>query len=217
MLSAGCAKTTDAVTNQPSETEPAPASARAPAAEAEAKAPPAVTTGACDEHQTAVSAEADARAEPWSIVQHLEKNFPDGKVSWLMTEGPYQTYVIDTGAEHFGRCDDTGCYLFAAPTALIQEAVEASLSGEGHDPAVLGRELGLPAKNFEGPLRMMTLDLRATDTCVRLPVDADPGVWKCKSAEDVDCFKFGGYTSGGVPEVMVIGAPVGPTQVESIP
>lgn len=211
LLSAGCAKTTDAVTTPPTET----AQTSAPAVEAPAA--PESTTGACDERQAQISAEADARADPWSIVQHLEKNFPDGKVSWLMTEGPYQTYVVETGAENFGRCDDTGCYLFAAPTALIQAAVDASRSGEGHDPAVLGKELGLPAKNFEGPLRMMTLDLRAANTCVRLPVDSDPGVWKCQSADDTDCFKFGGYTSGGVPEVMVIDAPVAGAQVETIP
>ena len=53
--------------------------------------------------------------------------------------------------------------------------------------------------------------------CVRLPVDSDPGVWKCTSAEDKDCFKFGGYTSGGVPEMMVINAPVDQAAVTEIP
>jgi hypothetical protein len=48
-------------------------------------------------------------------------------------------------------------------------------------------------------------------------VDTDPGVWKCKTAEDTDCFKFGGYTSGGVPELMVIDAPVEQTSIEEVP
>jgi hypothetical protein len=172
---------------------------------------------ACDARQAELSREADQRARPWSIAQHLEKNFPDGKVAWLMPEGLYQKYVVQSGAKHFGRCDDTGCYLFAAPASVIEGAVRKSLTGGTHDPAVLGQALGLPAKNFEGPLRMMTLDLKASGLCVRLPVDSDPGVWKCQSAEDKDCFKFGGYTSGGVPEVMVLNAPVAQAVVTEIP
>ena len=62
---------------------------------------------------------------------------------------------------------------------------------------------------------MMTVDLGRL--CTRLPMDSDPGVWKCKGAEDKDCFKFGGYTSGGVPELMIINAPVAGTQVQQIP
>lgn len=176
-----------------------------------------VVVGKCSEPQAKISEQADERAQPWSIAQHIEKNFPDKKVSWLMKEGPYQTFVVKTNAERFGRCDDTGCYLFAAPTAVIEKAVQDSMKGDAHDPAVLGKALGLPAKNFEGPLRMMTLDLAATDSCVRLPVDTDPGVWKCQSPEDTDCFKFGGYTSGGIPEVMVIDAPVAQATIKEIP
>lgn len=194
---------------------PAPVVAAAPA---EVVAPPVVAavTG-CDAKQAEVSQQADERAKPWSIAQHLSKNFPDRKVSWLMKAGQYETYVVKTAAKNFGRCDDSGCYLFAAPTSLIAAAVEKAKKGDGHDAAVIGRALGLPAKNFEGPLRMMTLDLSATGSCVRLPVDADPGVWKCKGAEDKDCFKFGGYTSGNVPEVMVINAPVDKAVVTEIP
>lgn len=182
-------------------------------------APPAwaAALSACDAQQAGISKEADQRAQPWSIEQHLAKNFPDMKVSWLMLEGLYQKYVVQPGAQNFGRCNDTGCYLFAAPTSVIQEAVQKSMTGTTHAPEVLGQALGLPAKNFEGPLRMMTLDLGATGTCVRLPVDSDPGVWKCQSAEDKDCFKFGGYTSGGVPEVMVINASVAQAEVKEIP
>lgn len=172
---------------------------------------------ACDARQAGISKEADQRAHPWSIEQHLAKNFPDMKVSWLMKEDLYQKYVVQPGAKNFGRCDDSGCYLFAAPTSVIQDAVQKSITGGTHAPEVLGQALGLPAKNFEGPLRMMTLDLSAPATCVRLPVDSDPGVWKCQSTEDTDCFKFGGYTSGGVPEVMVINAPVAQTVVTEIP
>jgi hypothetical protein len=178
---------------------------------------PSLALSACDAQQAGISKEADQRAQPWSIEQHLVKNFSDMKVSWLMPEGIYQKYVVQTGAKNFGRCNDTGCYLFAAPTAVIQDAVTKSMTGSTHAPEVLGQALGLPAKNFEGPLRMMTLNLNAPPTCVRLPVDSDPGVWKCQSAEDKDCFKFGGYTSGGVPEVMVINAPVAETTVTEIP
>jgi hypothetical protein len=175
-----------------------------------------VSTGDCDATQAEISKQADARAQPYGILAHLEKNFPDMKVSWLMKEDPYQKYVVQTGAKNFGRCNETACYLFAAPTAVIEAAVEQSLTPEGHDAAKLGTALGLPAANMEGPLRMMTIDLAATKSCVRLPVDEDPGVWKCQSEEDKDCFKFGGYTSGGVPELMVLNAPVDQATVREI-
>ncbi|MCE9671626.1 hypothetical protein LY474_27845 [Myxococcus stipitatus] len=171
----------------------------------------------CDAAQEAISKEADQRANPWSIAQHLAKNFPDGKVSWLMKESQYQQYVVQAGAKNFGRCNDSACYLFAAPSGVIHEAVKKATTGATHDPAVLGQALGLPAKNFEGPLRMMTLDLNAAGACARLPVDSDPGVWKCQTEQDTDCFKFGGYTSGGVPEIMVINAPVPQATVAEIP
>ncbi len=171
----------------------------------------------CDATQARISREADQRATPWNIEQHLAKNFPDHKVSWLMKESAYQSYVVQTNAKNFGRCNDTGCYLFAAPATVIQDAVRASMKDGQHDPAVLGQALGLPARNFEGTLRMMTLDLDAAGVCVRLPVESDPGVWKCTSPEDKDCFKFGGYTSGGVPEVMVLNAPVSRARTEEVP
>lgn len=181
-------------------------------------APPPVSTGTCDEAQTAISKEADQRAAPYGILPHLEKNFADMRVAWLMKEAPYQTYVVQAGAKHFGRCNDAGCYLFAAPATVIEEAVRKSMNGAAHDPALLGQALGLPAANMEGALRMMVLDLRAAPSaCVRLPVDSDPGVWKCQTPEDKDCFQFGGYTSGGVPEIMVINAPVASAQVTQIP
>ncbi|RKH52921.1 hypothetical protein D7X55_01430 [Corallococcus sp. AB049A] len=197
----GCA-TTKGGTKTPDTTEPTPAS----------------LVEHCDDTQKAISKEADAMASPYGIDQHIAKNFPDRRVSWLMTDSAYQKFVVQTGAKNFGRCNDTACYLFAAPSAAIHGAVEKSKTADGkHDPAVLGQALGLPAKNFEGPLRMMTLDLGAQKICTRLPVDADPGVWKCQTPEDTDCFKFGGYTSGGAPEVMVINAPVADTQVAEIP
>ncbi|NBD09126.1 MULTISPECIES: hypothetical protein [Corallococcus] len=172
----------------------------------------------CDDAQKSISKEADTLASPYGIDQHVDKNFPDRKVSWLMTDSAYQKFVVQAAAKNFGRCNDAGCYLFAAPSATIHGAVEKAKTADGkHDPAVLGQALGLPAKNFEGPLRMMTLDLGARKVCTRLPVDADPGVWKCTTPEDKDCFKFGGYTSGGVPEVMVINAPVADAQVAEIP
>ncbi|ATB51133.1 hypothetical protein [Corallococcus macrosporus] len=172
---------------------------------------------ACDAQQAQISREADARAAPWSVEQHLAQNFPSKKVSWLMTDAAYQNFVVKPNARNFGRCNDSGCYLFAAPSEKIQAAVEQSMVNGAHDPAVIGQALGLPAKNFEGPLRMMTLDLAASGVCVRLPVDSDPGVWPCTSEEDKDCFKFGGYTSGGVPELMVIDAPVSQAVVTEIP
>ncbi|RKG81290.1 hypothetical protein D7V88_26385 [Corallococcus terminator] len=172
----------------------------------------------CDPTQKEIAKEGDALASPYGIDQHVAKNFANGKVSWLMTDSAYQKFVVQTGAKNFGRCNDVACYLFAAPSETIQGAVEKSKTADGkHDPAVLGQALGLPAKNFEGPLRMMTLDLADRKVCARLPVDADPGVWKCTTPEDKDCFKFGGYTSGGVPEIMVINAPVVDAQVAEIP
>jgi hypothetical protein len=183
----------------------------------EQPAPPPAPALACDARQAEISREADARAAPWSIAQHLAKNFPDGRISWLMPDDKYQQYVVTPGAQKWGRCNDTACYVFVAPAEVIHGAVQASMVDGRHDPAALGKALGLPAKNFEGALRMMTLDLDETGTCARLPVDDDPGVWKCQTPEDTDCFKFGGYTSGGIPELMVIDAPVGRTTIEAVP
>jgi hypothetical protein len=195
-----------------------PAAPQAPPPVATAAPPASVPAAAhCDVKQGQLSREADQRASPWNITQHLAKNFPDGAVAWLMKEAPYQSFVVASGAQNFGRCEASGCYLFAAPAEVIRKAVQASMKDGKHDPAILGKALGLPAKNFEGQLRMMTLDLDDVTACARLPVESDPGVWKCASAQDTDCFKFGGYTSGGVPEVMVINAPVVRAHVEIVP
>jgi hypothetical protein len=48
-------------------------------------------------------------------------------------------------------------------------------------------------------------------------VEEDPGVWACQGVDDTDCFRFGGYTSGNVPEVMVVNAPVKAVSVREIP
>jgi len=213
VLLAGCKPPEDA-------TKPDAAATTNPAPEPEPEPEPAkleVSTGECDETQTAISKQADERAKPYGILPHLDKNFADMKISWLIKEGPYQEYIVEPEAEFFGRCNDAGCFQFAAPTEVIAAAVEASITDEGHDAAKLGKALGLPAENMDGPLRMLTLDLRASKTCVRLPVDDDPGVWKCKSEDDTDCFKFGGYTSGGVPELLAINAPVAIAEVREIP
>lgn len=178
---------------------------------------PTAAGPACSEGQATVSREADTRAAPYGIAPHLAKNFPDGSVSWLMKDVDYDRFIVKPAAKKWGRCNDTGCYLFAAPTAVIHGAVTASMKDGHHDPAALGKALGLPAASFEGTLRMMTLDFGKAGACVRLPVDADPGVWKCKTPEDTDCFKFGGYTSGGIAEIMVIDAPVEGTTIEEVP
>jgi hypothetical protein len=178
--------------------------------------PPVVAGAACDAHQAEVLKEADTKAAPFSTAQHLAKNFADGKVSWLMKDTAYQNYVVKPAAKDWGRCDPTGCYVFTAPAAKIHEAVAHSMVNGHHDPAAIGKALGLPAANFEGPLRMMTFDLNKDPVCARLPVDADPGVYACKTPQDTDCFKFGGYTSGGVPELMVINAPVDQTTIEEV-
>jgi hypothetical protein len=179
--------------------------------------PPPAAASTCDAHQTEVLHEGDTRATPYSAAQHLTKNFPDGQVAWLMKDASYQKFVVQTAAKQWGRCDDTGCYVFTAPSAVIHAAVAQSMVNGHHDPAALGKALGLPATNFDGPLRLMTLDMHKVGVCARLPVDTDPGVWACKTAEDTDCFKFGGYTSGGVPELMVINAPVAETAIEAVP
>lgn len=178
--------------------------------------PPPAAASTCDAHQATILHEADTRAAPWSVAQHLAKNFPDGQVSWLMKDASYQNFVVKPAAKNWGRCDDTGCHVFVAPAAVIHAAVAQSMHDGHHDPAALGKALGLPATNFEGPLRMMTFDTSKVGACIRLPVDSDPGVWKCKTTEDTDCFKFGGYTSGGVPELMVINAPVENTTIEEV-
>ncbi|HVV81588.1 MAG TPA: hypothetical protein VHE35_00870 [Kofleriaceae bacterium] len=201
LLFIGCAGAATPAVRQPTE----------PTGTAPAEAPH------CDAAQLAISREADARAAPQSIAAHLAKNFADGRVSWLMKDTSYEAYIVTPKAQHWGRCNDRGCFLFAAPAAVIHAAVDASMHGGHHDAAALGKALGLPAANLDGPLRMMTLDHTTSGACTRLPVESDPGAYACKTPDDTDCFEFGGYTSGGVPELMVIDAAVDETQIEQVP
>src|SRR4051812_36001211 len=143
-------------------TGPKPATSTTPSTSPQT--PPAAASS-CDAHQAEISSEADTRATPWNVTQHLAKNFPDGQVSWLMKDAGYQNYVVKTAAKNWGRCDDTGCYVFVAPAAVIHNAVAQSMSSGHHDPALIGKALGLPAANFEGPLRMMTLDTAKVSVC----------------------------------------------------
>lgn len=171
---------------------------------------------ACDASQSAILRDADKRAAPYGLQAHLTKNFADRKVSWLMPESKYQQFVVQAQARYFGRCNDSGCFVFAAPSALIHDAVSGSMKEGRHDPELLAKTLSLPVKNLEGPLRIMTVDLNTTPVCARLPVEQDPGAYPCKSAEDRDCFKFGGYTWGGAPELILINAPVDKAQIEGV-
>ena len=72
-------------------------------------------------------------------------------------------------------------------------------------------------KRVARQMMRMTLDINKARTCARLPVCMDPGAWPCQSADDKDCFKFGGYTGGGVPELMIINAPVDQTDIKVVP
>ena len=179
--------------------------------------PARLPASACGVAQRAISVAADARARPYGLREHLARNFGDGRVSWLMRDADYQKYVVATSATRWGRCNSAGCFAFAAPAALIHAAVARASHDGAHAAGELGAALGLPARNFEGPLVMMTLDLDEAAVCARLPVDGDPGVWPCKTADDRDCFKFGGYTSGGVPELMLVDAPVARTAITPVP
>src|SRR5690349_5859525 len=103
---------------------PAPQAPTTTTAPPPARATSAQPAAACDAAQIAISRGADARAAPWSISRHLAKNFPDGRVSWLMQEAKYQEYVVKPAARTWGRCTKTAserttCYLFAAPAAVL--------------------------------------------------------------------------------------------------
>ena len=193
--------------------EPVPAPEPTPAPEVTpAPAPtPAgpVVVGNCSPAQADISAKADARAAPSGILPHLEKDFPGRSISWVMPDGAYQKYIVTAQAKNFGRCNADGCFQFGAPTGVLEKAIADATTADGHDPAILGKALGLPPANVTGTLRLVTLDAAATNTCLRLPVEEDPGV-------DKSAFVFGGYTSGGVPEVMVIDAPVDKAVVKEI-
>lgn len=177
---------------------------------------PHAVAPACDARQARLGHDADARAAPWSAAAHLAKNFPDGRVAWLMPDDKYQRYVVATGATRWDRCDGSGCFVFVAPAGVIHDVVARSMAAGRHDAAAIGRALGLPADRFARPLRMMTLDLRATGACARLPIESDPGAASCATAA-APCFQVGGYTAGGVPELMVIDAPVDHTTIEAVP
>jgi hypothetical protein len=205
----GCAKREASVSPLP----PATATLAASAGTPPPAPPPATATLAapvpnhCDAEQAKIRTEADRRAGPRGVQTHLAEHFKDGKVSWLMKLCDYQTYVAQKNAPYFGRPLGANQYLFAGPTADMKKAVADASSGGKHDPAKLAKSLGLSPDNMKGPLIMLTLDLSTAGACVRLPVETDPGAKACCAAGEDDCFKFGGRTSGGMPEVMIINAP----------
>lgn len=179
-------------------------------------------SGHCDATQARISREADERVRSSTrtgagFERHVATNFVDHKVSWLMREDAYQKFVVQPNAQFFGRCDKGHCYQFAAPAATIRKIVADATRDGKHDPAAMASALGLPPSSFEGTVKMVTLDLDAAGVCARLPVEDDPGSWKCKGPDDKACFQFGGFTSGGVPEAMLIDAPVAKAAIETIP
>lgn len=191
-----------------------PVAPRSPQSPPEA---PVARPDACTGAQRTIADEADRLATPWNRDQHVAKHFPGGRVAWLMPEAMYQKYIVTPQATKFGRCNDAGCHVFVSPAEVVERVVRESRRAGGHDAAALGAALGLPAKNFEGPLRMMVLDVGRAGVCARLPVDTDPGAWKCTGPDDPSCFKHGGFTSGGIPELMVIDAPVAETTITEVP
>lgn len=181
-------------------------------------------SGECSLEQSELSQEADARAAPYGIDRHLAEQFPDRRASWLMKDADFERYVHRPGATKYGRCfPSSGCHQFAAPTPVIRNAIARSVvvhrDGSHHDPKILANALGLQPDNMTGPLRLMTLDLKRHPTCTRLPVESDPGALNCDHHQhpaESACFRFGGFTSGGIPEVMLIDAPVKGTRVQKI-
>ena len=180
--------------------------------------PPAATS-ACSAEQVGISRNADelaAKAGDAGITEHLDKNFPGGLVAWVIPEEKYKDYILKPPAKKWGRPSASESYQFqfAGPIAVVRAKVNQTTTEDRH---VLEEALGVTSGNLKGPIRLVTLDVRKSGVCVRLPTSEDPGATKCTTAEQKDCFKFGGFTSGGVPEIMIIDAPVDRTIDEPVP
>eukprot|EP00727_Mastigamoeba_balamuthi_P009227 m51a1_g4927 hypothetical protein (229) ;mRNA; r:256321-257588 len=185
-----------------------------------------ISAATCDTEQDMLRVYGDKRAMEMkadNASTHFSKYFT-GSASFAIKTSAWRKYyspeTAQNPAEFFGRTSDVaglkGVHQFVAPTSEFQDAIDRC-SGSGSTTAncteatkSLFQRLGIP--DHDETFYVVTIDTTATPLCYRLPMEADPGAGHCVGVPDERCFKFGGFTSGGAPEILLISAPVKATR-----
>eukprot|EP00727_Mastigamoeba_balamuthi_P009224 m51a1_g4924 hypothetical protein (225) ;mRNA; r:247239-247913 len=181
---------------------------------------------ACDTEQEMLRVYGDRRAEEMradNSTTHFRRNFTRGLVSFAIRNGTWHRFydpkTAVNPARFFGRSSDVaglrGFHQFAAPTSVFRDVNRwcSRTGGQGFPASMCAQarrtlwlRLGIPDHNES--FYVVTIDTVATPLCYRLPMEADPGASHCLGLPDERCFKFGGFTSGGAPEILLINATV---------
>ena len=151
-----------------------------------------------------------------SLKNHLETYFSDNSVAFFMPASFFNPNNI-----FFGRMENSEFFQFVLPLRTMIKAFANASGKKKYDiypvnAEDFGKSLGLPLSNFQYAIRNKTLHHLITcnvhslkdDLCVRMPMHEDPGAWKCSDGTwDEQCFAFGGFTSGNLPELVVVNLP----------
>jgi len=147
----------------------------------------------CSPAQRRIAAQVEASAGK-SARAHVQRHFTP-KGSYLVTDYVYQNFV--KGKPKLGRPSGADSFLFVAGGKFIDGVLRAARKPDGTtDFAVIEKKLGLPSGTYKPDGGLWRVDVNVPISCYRLPKADDPGA-------NSD-FKPGGFTSGGVPEILVI-------------
>ena len=130
------------------------------------------------------------------MADHLAAHFKS-KGSYLVSDSVYQRFV--KGNRKLGRPQGGNSYLFVAGGEAIDKVLEAAKKGDGYDFTVVEQKLSLPPGTYAAAGGLWRIDVNVMTNCARFPTKDDPGA----NAE----FVAGGFTKGGIPEILVINAP----------
>lgn len=147
----------------------------------------------CSREQQAIAKQIEA-ADHKSALAHVKANFTP-KGSYLVNDSTYQNYV--KGKTKLGRPQGADSYLFVAGGKFIDGVLRAAKKADGTtDFGVIEHKLGLPPNTYPPTGGLWRVDVNVPISCYRLPRASDPGA--------NPQFKAGGFTSGGVPEILVL-------------
>jgi hypothetical protein len=148
------------------------------------------TNAKCNKAQQEIAAQIGG-----DVQEHVRKHFTP-KGSYLVTDYVYQNFV--KGKAKLGRPGPNGnTYLFVASGKFIVGVLAAAKKADGTtDFAVIEQKLGLPTGTYKPDGGLWRVDVNVPISCYRFPKADDPGA-------NSD-FKAGGFTSGGVPEILVL-------------
>lgn len=147
----------------------------------------------CPKPQQQISATQEG-VQHVSADEHVAKHFTP-KGSYLLSDANYQRFA--KGKAKLGRDSGGDTFLFVAGGKFIDGVIAAAKKADGTiDFAVVDKKLGFDPGTFPPAGGLWRVDINVKNSCYRLAKADDPGA----NAH----FKPGGFTSGGVPEVLVL-------------